>query len=184
MNGLVVVVDTNVPIAANAGDEVSPDCALACVGAVRDLIENRRRLALDDGWLIVREYMNTLRVDGQPGIGHRFLKWVLSNQANAACCERVALTVLDEAAGDFREFPRAPGLEAFDRSDRKFVAVANAHREKPPIQQALDSKWWGWKDALASAGITVEFLCLDEVKTTYEHKFGVPSPPRKKGHRG
>lgn len=183
MNGLVVV-DTNVPIAANGGNEVSPECVLACVVAVRDLIENRRRLALDDGWLIVHEYMNNLRADGQPGWGHRFLKWVLSNQANAACCERVALTVRDEAAGEFAEFPTPPGLHAFDPSDRKFVAVANAHRERPPILQALDSKWWGWKDALAAAGIAVEFLCPDEVKTTYEQKFDVPAAPRRKGHRG
>jgi hypothetical protein len=180
----LVVVDTNVPIAANGGDEVSPDCVLACAGAVRDVIERRRRLALDNDWRIISEYMHKLRSDGQPGWGDRFLKWVLSNQADAACCELVALTPLDEEAGEFEEFPTAPGLEAFDRSDRKFVAVANAHAEKPPILQALDSKWWGWKEALAGAGIAVEFLCPEELRATYEKKFGVAATPPVKARRG
>ncbi len=51
-----------------------------------------------------------------------------------------------------------------NRSDRKFVAVANAHPDKPPIMHATDSKWWAWKDALKDVGITVHFLCPDYVK--------------------
>jgi hypothetical protein len=62
------------------------------------------------------------------------------------------------------------------------LAVANAHVEKPPILQGLDSKWWGWKDALASAGITVDFLCPTEVEAAYEKKFG--SPRARRGRRG
>jgi len=183
VNGLVVV-DTNVPIAANGGDEVPPDCALVCAGAVREVMESRRRLALDDGWRIIGEYMHKLRADGQPGWGDRFLKWVLNNQANAACCELVTLTPRDEEAGEFEEFPAAPGLETFDRSDRKFVAVANAHATKPPILQALDSKWWGWREALAGAGISVEFLCPEEVRAAYERKFGAPAGALGKERRG
>ena len=178
------MVDTNVPIAANGGDEVPPDCALACAGALREVLEYRRRLALDDGWRIIGEYMHKLRADGQPGWGDRFLKWVLNHQASAACCELVTITPRAEDAGEFEEFPSAPGLETFDPSDRKFVAVANAHAEKPPILQALDSKWLGWKEALADAGISVEFLCPEQIKATYEKKFGVSDPVPKKGRRG
>ena len=49
---------------------------------------------------------------------------------------------------------------------------ANAHPDKPPILQATDSKWWGWKDALAEVGITVHFLCPDYVKAKYAEKMG------------
>jgi hypothetical protein len=61
----------------------------------------------------------------------------------------------------------------FDNSDRKFVAVANAHPDKPEILQATDSKWWGWKDALAKVGITVSFMCPEYVRIKYEEKIGV-----------
>ena len=70
----------------------------------------------------------------------------------------------------FEEFPDEAGLEDFDPSDRKFVAAARGHGGGPTILQGLDSKWWGWKDALAAAGIVVEFLCPTEVRTTYERK--------------
>ena len=55
--------------------------------------------------------------------------------------------------------------EEIPQSDRKFVAVANAHPAKPPILQSTDSKWWGWKEALQEVGITVHFLCPEYVKT-------------------
>ena len=76
-----------------------------------------------------------------------------------------------ESPADLKTFRSVAGLDDFDPSDRKFVAVANAHPEKPPILEALDSKWWGWRDALSAAGITVLFLCETEVKETYERKF-------------
>ena len=63
-------------------------------------------------------------------------------------------------------------MSKFDPSDRKFVAVANAHPGKPSILQATDSKWWGWKDALLECGIKVEFLCPAEIANAYKRKFG------------
>ena len=55
-------------------------------------------------------------------------------------------------------------LSSFDPDDRKFVAVANAHPGKPPIMEATDRQWWGWKEALHDAGITVHFLCPEYVE--------------------
>lgn len=43
-------------------------------------------------------------------------------------------------------------------------------RKKPPILQATDSKWWGWKDSLGEAGIKVKFLCPEFVKQKYGKK--------------
>lgn len=72
----------------------------------------------------------------------------------------------------YDEFPDHDDLNDFDNSDRKFIAVANAHPAKPPVLQATDSKWWGWKDALNEVGITVQFLCPDYVASKYQEGFG------------
>ncbi len=68
--------------------------------------------------------------------------------------------------------PAHDDLHDFDNSDRKFVAVANAHPSKPPILQATDSKWWGWKDALREVGVSVDFLCQEYIKAIYAEKMG------------
>jgi hypothetical protein len=68
----------------------------------------------------------------------------------------------DEA--DFEEFPNHPGLQSFDRSDRKFVAVAVTHQKKPHIRQAVDAKWWGWYPSLRAVGVEVDFLCPTEIR--------------------
>jgi len=71
----------------------------------------------------------------------------------------------------FEEFPADQALEDdFDPDDRKFVAVANAHPEKPPILEAADSKWLGWEAKLALHGIRLEFLCRDELEAIRERK--------------
>ncbi len=98
------------------------------------------------------------------------MKWVHDNRWSLLDTDRVAITKNDES---YDEFPAHPGLENFDKSDRKFVAVANAHPAKPPILQATDSKWWGWKDALMEVGITVQFICPKYVKTKHAKKIGI-----------
>ncbi len=70
----------------------------------------------------------------------------------------------------YDEFPEHIDFAEFDTSDRKFVAVANAHIDKPPILQATDSKWWGWKEGLEESGISVTFLCPDYIKAKYQEK--------------
>lgn len=181
----VVVVDTNVPIAASGrSEQASSECVLACQEAILNVLQDHTRLALDEGGRIIQEYRQNLSPSGQPGLGDQFLKWVFTNQANPERCELVTITAKDGARADFEEFPGGSGLDDFDPSDRKFVAVANAHPEKPPILQALDSKWWGWREALHSAGITVDFLCPDDVKATYEKKFQDSELRPKKAGRG
>lgn len=46
-----------------------------------------------------------------------------------------------------------------DDDDRKFVAVALTFSTPPPIVNATDSDWVGWKDALRKRGIEVIQLC-------------------------
>ena len=97
------------------------------------------------------------------------MKWVHDHRWGPKC-DRIEITKNNSSYNEFPDTTKHPGLAHFDRSDRKFVAVANAHPDKPPILQATDSKWWGWKDALAEAGIKVHFLCECYIKTKYEEK--------------
>ncbi len=163
------VMDTNVPIVANLAThpEKIPDdlvcCVSKCIGAVQHIIE-KGELVIDAGNEIFDEYRGHLSLKGQPGVGDSFIKWVHDNRWKFPHEDRVVITKEDDS---YREFPEHDGLANFDPSDRKFVAVANAHPQKPGILQATDSKWWGWKDALAEVGIQVLFLCPEYIEAKY-----------------
>jgi hypothetical protein len=160
---MIVVVDTNVPVVANSrSGQASPDCVLVCLQRLVR-ITRTGRVALDDQWRIIREYQANLRSSGQPGVGDAFLKWILDNRANPERCELVKITPIDNEKS-FQEFPSDPALRHFDRSDRKFVAVALAHSQRPPILQAIDSKWWAFRAPLRRNGVNVEFLCQRDLQ--------------------
>jgi hypothetical protein len=158
------IVDTNVLIVANGRDcpQASPECILACVQKLRE-IEQNGTLVLDDAWHIIREYTHKVSPSGQPGLGDAFLRWVLTNQSNPQRIEKVPITPLGD--DEFAEFPNSPDLAGFDRSDRKFVAVALTHPQRPPICNAVDSDWRNFHNALLQTGVTVEFLCPSLLKT-------------------
>lgn len=169
------LVDTNVPKTANLATQpnpttdVSDECVMACVCAIDHVIK-KGGLVVDAGDEIFDEYMKQLSLKGQPGVGDHFMKWVHDHRWTLPDSDRIIIT---KNGNSYDEFPDHEDLANFDNSDRKFVAVANAHSAKPPILQATDSKWWGWKDALEKAGIKVRFLCANYVKTKYEEKFGL-----------
>jgi hypothetical protein len=83
----------------------------------------------------------------------------------------VSITPRSDDDEDFEELPSPEGV-VYDRSDRKFLAVAAAHREHPPILQAFDSKWWGWQAALARIGVTIHFLCEHDIAKKHREKIG------------
>lgn len=167
-----IVIDTNVPKTANlAIDPASiPDdlvlCVQACVDSMEHVIQNRG-VVLDANGEIFDEYRKQLSMSGQPGIGDMFLKWLHYNQYTFPEMDRVPIT---KNGDTYDEFPDHIDLAEFDISDRKFIAVANAHMDKPPILQATDSKWWGWKEGLQESGISVTFLCPDYMKAKFHKK--------------
>jgi hypothetical protein len=162
----MVVVDTNVAVVANGrSEQASPDCVLNCARQLRRITSGAEKLVLDDQWMIIREYQSNLRFSGQPGVGDAFLKWVLTNRYNAERCELVSITlIIDESGMTFEEFPSDPALSGFDRDDRKFVAVALAHSQKPPILEAVDTGWWVFRKALCRNGVKVKFVCEDDIR--------------------
>ncbi|MEJ2705344.1 MAG: hypothetical protein P8Z79_23135 [Sedimentisphaerales bacterium] len=164
------VVDTNVPVVANGSSkQASPECVRTCAVRLGEIVQEGQ-LVLDDNWLILKEYMANLRCTGQPGPGDAFLKWALTNHRNPKLCEQVAITPRNSGETDFEEFPADPALDGFDPADRKFVAVAVAHRDRPPILQAVDTKWWQMKKPLLRAGITVDFLCEADIRSILRGK--------------
>ena len=168
------VIDTNVPKTANlsiAPDKIPNeliDCVLACVETIEHVVK-KGGLVLDAGDEIFEEYRQQLSMKGQPGVGDRFMKWVHDNRWKFPESDRIEIT---KNGDSYDQFPDHDGLIFFDRSDRKFVAVENAHLQQPPIFQATDSKWWGWKDALGEAGIPVLFLCRTYIELKYQEKIG------------
>jgi hypothetical protein len=165
------VVDTNVIIVANKGAKhVSPDCVKNCAQRL-NLIKNEGHIVLDAGHQIFNEYRNkTLRRKGQREVGDEFVLWVISNMWNPTKCTQVRLTPKNSDNADFHEFPNHVALADFDRSDRVFVAVANAHETKPPLCVACDTDHWNCRVALADCGITVDFLCPSEIEVMAKRK--------------
>ena len=170
-----IIIDTNVPINANLAntpDKIPDnmvDCVYNCVAAIQHVI-TEKGLVIDSGGEIFKEYMHKLSLTGQNGLGNAFVKWVYDHQWSIPDSNRVEIT---KEGDSYKEFPNHDGLINFDISDRKFIAVANAHPEKPPILQSTNCKWWGWKDALKEVGVSVYFLCPEYVKEKYKEKIGL-----------
>lgn len=169
-----VVIDTNVLLVANQQHEnASPECVLMCT---QKLLWAKQHgvIVIDDAYRIISEYRNKPDINGTR-TGDAFLKWLLQNQSNPS---RVHQVTINETANEhFLEFPDHALQPQFDAPDRKFPAVANAHVDKPPVIQAADSKWLNWWPALYAAGISVDFVCPEDICGFYSSKFpGQPVP--------
>ena len=158
---MTVIVDTNVAwVASGRSEQASEDCVATCVEKLEQINNDEVKLALDRERRIIDEYQ-ALEQTGRFNIGYQFYKWVEMNWTNPERCDLVEITPVDGLEIDFEELPDDPALKKFDEDDRKFIAVACAHRDRPPILQAVDGKWRDFLDALHQNGVTVEYLCED-----------------------
>lgn len=158
-----VVMDTNVAVVANGKtQQAGIDCILATIEKLEE-IRARMTMLIDDQGLIIEEYRRHLSPSGQPGAGDAFFKWLWDNQANPLHCRRITITPTNDRRG-FTDFPDSPELDKFHDDDRKFVAVALASEQKPPILNASDTDWWRFRHALEQHGIIVQFLCPELMK--------------------
>jgi hypothetical protein len=154
-----VVVDTNVALAADGkANQANRQCVLRCMQELV-AIRNGRQMLLDDKGLILQEYLKQRPYGFPQSTGDAFLVWIFDNQANCAHVRIVPVTPLNGDPRGFAEFPEDAELMAFDEDDRKFVAVALASGNAPPILNATDTDWRIHQDALARNGVRVEFLC-------------------------
>lgn len=155
--------DTNVPIVANGradreGVIPSIACRIAAVEFLKDLLASGKVL-IDLAGDIRAEYRNHLNPSGQPGVGDRFYLEVLNSAPHMI--ERIDLPKRDD--GEFVDLPQALIDANFDRSDRKFAALAR--REQAPVVNATDSDWLQHRATLVANGIRIEFVCgCDQTK--------------------
>jgi hypothetical protein len=164
------VVDTNVILVSNnKHEDVSDHCIAACAQRLQGIMKSGK-LALDDSFLILGEYLRKTEPKTGNAPGDAFVKWALQNNANPQRVDLVSL--LGHPIRGYENFPDDAELGDFDPADRKFVAVANTHSRKPPILQAADSKWVNWAEALGRHGLTVEFICKQDIARFYAKKFG------------
>jgi hypothetical protein len=152
-----VVIDTNVFVVANGDSHADQDCIITCIDEL-EKVRGKKIISIDSNGLCFSEYFEHVNRSGQPGPGDAFVKWLWDNQANQDCCESVAITPVDDGR-IFDEFPNDPELTAFDRSDRKFVAVARNSQYQAKIINATDSDWWEVRIHFAKHQIDIEFLC-------------------------
>ena len=159
---ITVILDTNVPKVTNGfSEQASEDCVEICVERLEQITTGDLKLALDDQRRIIDEYRRQLNSSGQPGFGDAFLKWVEINWTNPEQCDLVEITPVAGPKINFEEFPDDSRLDDFDDDDRKFIAVACAHRDNPPIWQAVDGKWEDFLDVHRENSVTVEYICED-----------------------
>ena len=166
---MTVIVDTNVAVVASGQSEQEPeegfeDCIAACAERLGQINNDEIRLALDDQRRIVDEYRRNLESLDRFNIGYQFYKWIEINWTNPERCDLVEITPVAGPKINFEEFPDDTDLNDFDDDDRKFIAVACAHPDNPPIWQAVDGKWRSFLDALQRNDVTVEYICEDYVQ--------------------
>jgi len=153
------ILDTNVLVVANGNaPQMCDDDINICEEFIISLYNNSL-IFIDSEYLIFEEYFKNINRSGQPGLGDAFAKWLFDNQYNKNVCEIVIITPLDNEGTLFLEFDLEGDLINFDRSDRKFIAVAIASSNIPEICNASDSDWWDFKELLNSLGIKIKFIC-------------------------
>ncbi|MBD9357624.1 hypothetical protein [Methylomonas albis] len=163
------VVDPNVLLVANGQHpDVSPECIEECVRRLLTM-EKSGITVIDDGFRVLGEYLHKTKLNPPKGVGDLFLKSLLRNAGNPARVEQVRLT--ESAENEFDECPDHALQPAFDPLDRKFVAAANAHPDKPPIWRAADCTWLDWWPSLQNKGVKVDFLCPEDACGFYRKKF-------------
>ena len=150
---MTFVVDTNVAIVANGRDtNADMGCQLTCVERLRSLT-SREIIAIDDAGAIIEEYQKRLNFSGMPGVGDAFLKHVFNHQYQTDRVRRVPVTPTEDDGRGFEELP----ANTFDRSDRKFLAVAFVGNAV--VLNATDSDWSEHGTLMDALGVIVTQLC-------------------------
>ena len=170
-----VIVDTNVIVIANDTDDKRADCRDHCQERIQQIIDQHEKVVIDDKWRILGEYRDNTRPNTRKGIGDLFVKRLLQNLGNPNICKAVHITPLVENGTDFVEFPNNDNaLASFHKKDRKFIAIALAHKQKvrqvPTVILAIDRGWLQFTDAFENHGISIDFICEEDIQRTRESR--------------
>ncbi len=166
-----IIMDTNVAVKAATPQQ---DCKeeewemrKMCVDFIRNLVKNpNSKLVLDLGFEIIKEYRN--RIPKNTNEGQIFWRWFDTYIGRISLEDFVKLD--KDAEGNYKRFPLEDRTKEFDLNDRKFVALSRTHSEHPPIVEAADGKWLGFKEVFEEYGVHIEFLDMDYAKMMYKRK--------------
>ena len=171
-----VIVDTNVIVIANDTDNKRKDCRDRCQERIRQIINQHGKVVIDDRRRILGEYQNNTRPNTRKRIGDLFVKRLLQNLGNPEICTMVPITPLAGNGTDFEEFPTDTALINFDPDDRKFIAVALAHKRDngqiPTILLAIDRGWLQFMDEFANYGVSVDLICEEDMQCPRQGRKG------------
>ena len=170
-----VVIDTNVILAAKGMSEQAwIECVVASQERLDQVIEGPEKVVIDDDWIILNEYNTYLEDDDlttDARMGEHFLEWFIRNHENSEQCVQVSITPSDDGMG-FDELPDA--FSDFDSDDHKFIAVAvvynDLYQQEAVILQSVDSQWYGAREVFTENGLTVEFICEENIRYLYERR--------------
>ena len=168
------IIDANVVLLSGTAVRNIPQdqllCAKRCNDFIKKFMENpESSLVLDAEGRILKEYRGAYTLGGEPNMATIFSEWVHQHMPKNAE-DFISLREIEK--DQFENYPDSEKLKAFDPPDRKYIALAYYHKEKPPIVEASDSKWWGIKEELKQAGIEVYFIDENYIKEKYLQKIG------------
>ena len=159
------VVDTNVMVVANGrhdGDRpVSSGCRAASIEFLSELLKGDNCVLVDYADAVLTEYRDYLNMSGQPGVGDRFLQELYRNMARI---QRVDLPI--GADGEYADLHPDIVASGFDRSDRKFAALAL--QQNAQVANSVDSDWIENLAVLTDCGVVVSLLCGHDQAEWYE----------------
>jgi hypothetical protein len=167
---LADVVDTNVPLVVKYPNGHPQELVDACEELLEDIIKHDRVVVTDEHEEIIEEYFRKLDFSGQGTLGDAFAKWVFERRWGWHASARPNIDPRGEndygvLEGDHHDF---------DPSDRKFVAVAKV--SGAPVQEAADTKWLDWGEALRRHGVVVSYVHEPSIRAAYRAKFGCDAP--------
>lgn len=166
-----IIMDTNVAVKAATPQQDCKDEELEmrekCIQFIGEFVNNpKSQLVLDMDYEIIGEYRN--RIPTNTNMGKIFWRWFNTYIGKISFENMVKLD--RDSEGNYVMFPLEDRTLEFDWSDRKFVALARAHSEHPPIVEATDGKWFGFKEVFEEYGVHIDFLDMDYAAMMYERK--------------
>lgn len=156
------IIDTNVPLTA-AGDNDAADeaCQLACVQTLQRIFKGDIAVVIDAEGEAYREYRDNMHPDPKGGLAGQFLMYLINHRHDSTRFYRVKLR--KNVDGQYEDYPHDEALLEFDRSDRKWVAMAIRFKEDTqkdaPIVNAADRDWRLFQSQLENWDVQLEFLC-------------------------
>lgn len=155
----VFVIDTNVFVVASCENH---DLALTCLEFLEKILGGGHTILIDDFYdQKSKNYISEIADEYSSNLSSQDAAfWILQKIRSYepdGIIKRVAVKK-DKNNKYYLDFPRDSKLKKFDKSDRKFVAVAIASKMDPEIVNAVDTDWKEFEIVLKKY-VKLKFLC-------------------------